>query len=89
MFDSDLEVEEQWEVDGTHYGRTARAWRENLEANRSEAMDILSRTYGEADAARWFERWRLFFLGCEELFGYRAGSEWLVAHYRFAPRPVS
>jgi len=85
MFDSDLEVEEQWEVNGTHYSRTARAWRENLELNRSEAMDILGRTYGEADAARWFERWRLFFLGCEELFGYRFGSEWMVAHYRFAP----
>jgi cyclopropane-fatty-acyl-phospholipid synthase len=85
-FDEHLGVEAQWEVDGTHYGRTARAWRENLESRRSEAMSVLRETYGEREAARWFQRWRLFFLGCEELFAFRGGSEWLVAHYRFAPR---
>ena len=42
-------------------------------------------TYGR-DAERWYQRWRLFFLACEELFGYRNGKEWMVAHYRFAPR---
>lgn len=84
-FDDDLVVEEDWEVDGTHYERTARAWRENLEERKSEVMPILRGTYG-ADADRWFHRWRLFFLACEELFGYRDGSEWLVGHYRFAPR---
>jgi len=85
-FDEHLGVEAQWEVDGTHYGRTARAWRENLESRREEAMCVLRETYGEREAARWFQRWRLFFLGCEELFDFRGGSEWLVAHYRFAPK---
>lgn len=85
-FDEHLRVEEQWEVDGTHYGRTARAWRENLESRRDEAMNVLRETYGERNASRWFQRWRLFFLGCEELFDFRGGREWLVAHYRFAPK---
>ena len=84
-FDNDLFIEKDWRVSGTHYERTARAWRENLEKQRDPVMTVLEQTYG-AEADRWFHRWRLFFLACEELFGYRGGSEWLVAHYLFAPR---
>ena len=84
-FDNDLFIEKDWRVSGTHYERTARAWRENLEKQRGPVMTVLEQTYG-AEADRWFHRWRLFFLACEELFGYRGGSEWLVAHYLFAPR---
>ena len=84
-FDDDLVVEEQWAVDGTHYERTARAWRRNLERRREEVLFVLRETYG-GDARRWLHRWRLFFLACEELFGYRDGTEWLVGHYRFRPK---
>jgi cyclopropane-fatty-acyl-phospholipid synthase len=73
-------------ISGTHYSRTARLWRENLESRRSEAMAVLRRTYGR-DAARWFQRWRLFYLACEELFGYDAGREWVVSHHTL--RPIS
>ncbi|MEX2466496.1 MAG: cyclopropane-fatty-acyl-phospholipid synthase family protein [Gemmatimonadota bacterium] len=78
----DLALEESWRVDGTHYQRTAAAWRENLEAGRDQVMPVLRETYGP-EASVWFQRWRLFFLACEELFGYRKGEEWLVGHYRF------
>ncbi len=84
-FQSDLQLEAEWHLSGTHYARTAEAWYGKLMENRSEVEAILAATYG-ADAARRFQRWRVFFLACAELFGYRGGREWIVAHYRFAPR---
>jgi cyclopropane-fatty-acyl-phospholipid synthase len=84
--DGDLRCESQWEVGGTHYARTARAWRHNLERNRRQVLDTLQATYG-GTALVWYHRWRLFFLACEESFGYRSGTEWLVGHYRFRLQP--
>ena len=49
-----------------------------------QAMAVLRGTDGGA-AARWYQRWRLFFLACEELFGYRGGSEWVVSHHTLRP----
>ncbi len=84
-FDRDLVLEERWKVAGLHYSRTARVWRENLEEHRDAVVRIFEGTYGSG-ARRWYHRWRVFFLACEELFGYRSGSEWMVGHYRFARR---
>ncbi len=79
-FDDRLRVEKCWRVDGTHYSKTARAWRNNLEARRDQIIHIFEGSYG-GGAFTWYHRWRLFFLACEELFGYRGGSEWMVGHY--------
>lgn len=78
---SSLHVEAEWWIDGTHYQRTAAAWRENLEARRTDVMRVLRGHYGDS-AGIWYHRWRLFLLACEELFGYDGGREWGVAHYR-------
>jgi len=77
----ELSVEEQWWLDGTHYQRTAAAWRRNLERRRGEVLRVFRTHYG-TDASRWYHRWRMFFLACEELFGYDGGTEWGVGHYR-------
>ncbi len=84
-FQDDLVVTDEWHLAGTHYARTAEAWHDNLMSRRAEVEQIFAASYG-AEAARRFQRWRVFFLACAEMFGYRDGREWIVAHYRFAPR---
>ena len=71
------------QVNGIHYSKTARAWLENLDSHRDELDPVLSEVYGEEELTKWRIRWRLFFMACEELFGYHRGREWMVSHYRF------
>jgi cyclopropane-fatty-acyl-phospholipid synthase len=85
-FAQDLCIEEQWRLSGTHYEKTANHWLANQDRNREAVLQVMRGAYGEADAARWAQRWRMFWMACAELFGYRDGNEWLVAHYRFAKR---
>lgn len=84
-FQDDLAIEDHWVVRGTHYEKTANAWLANLDANRERARAILQRAYGDR-ANVWLNRWRVFFIACAELWGYRAGREWMVSHYLFRPR---
>ncbi|MDB4959127.1 MAG: cyclopropane-fatty-acyl-phospholipid synthase [Myxococcales bacterium] len=78
-FQDDLRIVEEWHLAGTHYAKTAEAWYDNLMTARDELEPILGRR-------RQLQRWRVFFLACAELFGFAQGREWIVAHYRFAPR---
>ena len=82
-FQRDLSVSEHWRVSGTHYQRTAEAWLANMDRGRARVMPVIAATYGEAEARRWWVYWRVFFMSCAELFGYRAGQEWMVSHYLF------
>ncbi|RIL05786.1 MAG: SAM-dependent methyltransferase [Proteobacteria bacterium] len=84
-FPHDLAVEARWQVDGRHYEKTANAWLAALDAQRERVRDVCALTYGPADADRWVQRWRIFFMACAELFGYRDGEEWSVAHVLLAP----
>lgn len=81
-FAGELALEQRWAVNGMHYARTAEAWLERLDDAREEVLGVLSETYGSA-AARRLQMWRIFFMACAELWGYRSGSEWGVSHYRF------
>lgn len=83
--ESPFVLDEQWVVDGTHYARTSEDWLARLDANKDALLPILERTYGVEAAPAWFQRWRLFFLSCAELFGYRDGEEWWVSHTRLRP----
>lgn len=82
----DLVVEEKWHVNGAHYQKTSDAWLARQDAQRGELRPILEDIYGATDARLWHQRWRLFFLACSELFGYRQGNEWWVTHVRMSAR---
>lgn len=78
-------VDGQWTLDGTHYQKTAEAWRDNLMAARHDVAALFEQHMTRPEALRQVERWRLFFLACAESFGFRQGQEWVVAHYRLRP----
>ncbi len=85
-FQRDLQIEQHWQLDGTHYERTANHWLENQDNSRAEVLAVLAEFYGARSAPLWFQRWRMFWMACAETFGYDNGREWLVAHYRFTHR---
>jgi cyclopropane-fatty-acyl-phospholipid synthase len=81
-----MTVEAHWRVDGRHYQKTAEAWLANMDRHPAEILPVLARVYGAGRAGRWFQRWRIFFMACAELWGFRKGQEWLVSHYRLRRR---
>ncbi len=81
-FQEQLKIEQHWRVSGTHYEKTSNAWLKNMDIHKSQIMEIMKRVYGN-EAVRWWSYWRIFFMACAELWGYKNGSEWMVSHYLF------
>lgn len=88
-FQRDVVLEDQWRQNGTHYAHTANAWLRNMDNHRAEIMDLFREVYGVENATIWWNRWRVFYLACAEMFGYDHGNQWWVSHYRFAKRNVA
>ena len=83
-FQDPLRIEQRWLLPGTHYEKTANHWLANQDVHADEVLAILTEAYGAAEARRWRQRWRMFWMACAELFGFDSGNQWLVAHYRFS-----
>ena len=82
-FSSRMKIEKDWRVEGTHYEKTSLAWLNKMDENKKEVLKLFEKTYGKNEASTWFQRWRIFFMSCEVLFGFNKGSEWGVSHYLF------
>ena len=85
-FQDDLLLRNHWVVDGRHYQQTAEHWLQNMDTHEPEIREIFADTYGASNVTRWWVYWRVFYLACAELWGYRKGQEWHVSHYLFQPR---
>ena len=77
-----LTLEQSWRVNGRHYANTLEAWLRRGDRRRLDVIAALRDLHGD-EAERWWQRWRIFFMACAELFRYRHGEEWFVGHYRF------
>ena len=89
-FQHDLKVENHWKISGVHYQKTAEAWLANMDRHRAGVLEVFDEAYGSAggglherEALRWLVRWRVFFMACAQLWGYKNGTEWIVSHYLF------
>jgi cyclopropane-fatty-acyl-phospholipid synthase len=82
-FQKHLSIQNHWRVNGTHYEKTAEAWLANMDANESTIRPLLAQTYGVENETKWWVYWRVFYMACAELWGFRQGEEWLVSHYLF------
>jgi len=82
-FQKQLKIEQHWRVSGEHYEKTSNAWLKNMDSHKQKIMEIMEQVYGKKDALKWWSYWRIFFMSCAELWGYKGGKEWMVSHYLF------
>ncbi len=82
-FQQELRLVESWEVNGRHYQKTCEAWLVELDKHRPAVDRLFAAQFPPAEARRQAQRWRMFYLSCAELFGFRDGKEWFVIHLRF------
>lgn len=77
-----LTLENQVVWDGTHYERTSNAWLNQMDSQPDSIAACLKSAYGK-EWKVWRQRWRMFYMACAELFGFKNGTEWYVTHSLF------
>ena len=82
-FGDPLTIDRRWHWNGRHYSKTCEAWLAQMDINKDRIMPVLAECYGAENASLWWQRWRVFFMACSELFNYDGGNEWYVGHYLF------
>ncbi len=83
FFTDNFRLREYWPVNGRHYYKTLMAWLEKMKMHKREIIPILKNTYGEKNARKWWNFWRMFYISCGQMFKFARGNRWIVAHYLF------
>ncbi|KAJ7646866.1 S-adenosyl-L-methionine-dependent methyltransferase [Roridomyces roridus] len=95
-FQTDLTLIQSWYIPGTHYSRSLEDWLKLQDRNAKVGLEDLKRDAAEhgrtpEDAVATFNKFRVFYMACSELFRMDGGQQWGVGHYLFRPKgtPVS
>ncbi|WP_343581082.1 cyclopropane-fatty-acyl-phospholipid synthase family protein [Acinetobacter sp.] len=86
-FQDHLELAQHWQWSGIHYEKTANAWLDNMDRHEQQLKPLFDEVYAQ-EAGIWWQRWRIFFMACAELFGFEQGQEWVVGHFLFKKKNV-
>lgn len=88
-FSQFFQVIHSWGVSGLQYKKTSDAWLKNMDLNQGVIYKMFKETYKDkGEALKWWSYWRIFFLSCSELWGYRKGNEWMVGHYLMKKKSI-
>ncbi|KAF7326283.1 S-adenosyl-L-methionine-dependent methyltransferase [Mycena kentingensis (nom. inval.)] len=87
-FQNDLKLLQSWYLPGTHYSRTLEDWLKLQDRNAKVGLkeleeDAKATGRSKADAVATFNRFRVFYIACSELFNMDGGQQWGVGHYLF------
>ncbi|KAI9036615.1 SAM-dependent methyltransferase [Aspergillus affinis] len=82
-FQDNLRVKRQWWISGKNYARACQQWLENWLRDGKDFWPHLVSMYGKEDASKWYYRWQVYFMACEELFAYEDGETWGLSQYLF------
>ncbi|KAL3859484.1 hypothetical protein ACJMK2_009703 [Sinanodonta woodiana] len=81
-FQNDLKIGENWVLNGKHYSKTLEYWLSTMDQNMDQIKEMFLKVYGD-DADQQIFNWRLFFIFCSEVFGFKGGNEWHVSQHLF------
>ncbi|KAK7500605.1 hypothetical protein BaRGS_00008180 [Batillaria attramentaria] len=87
-FQRDVSIVDSWVLNGQHYSKTLEAWLQRMDGNIDKVMEIVQKAYG-TDAEKQKFNWRLFFMFCSEVFGYKGGNEWHISWQLFKKNLLS
>ncbi|KAI5826506.1 S-adenosyl-L-methionine-dependent methyltransferase, partial [Schizophyllum commune Tattone D] len=87
-FQTYITLERSWYLPGTHYARTLEDWLKLQDSKKREGLAALRRAAvaqgrDPIEGDKTFNRFRVFYMACAELFAMDDGQRWGVGHYLF------
>ncbi|KAI4520428.1 S-adenosyl-L-methionine-dependent methyltransferase [Schizophyllum commune Loenen D] len=87
-FQTYITLERSWYLPGTHYARTLEDWLKLQDSKKQEGLAALRRAAvaqgrDPIEGDKTFNRFRVFYMACAELFAMDDGQRWGVGHYLF------